>query len=153
MKKYIVLIAVCALVGSVAFGAGKETFGTKEEGKTGLPSLVSKLNTNFGILMDVTTASVASSTSTNALNITTGGIYQIFPNAAAGGTVNTNTLPNAAYKGQTVLIVVDPLATNSVAIAKSGNFAGPAILLAPGEATIIVATKAGGTNAWSGIVQ
>ena len=38
MKKYIVLIAVCALVGSVAFGAGKETFGTKEEGKTGMPS-------------------------------------------------------------------------------------------------------------------
>lgn len=88
---------------------------------------------------------------TNGQPVTLAGLVNLFKaiNNAVNLT-NTVTLANPSAAGQFAMVFNQKDATNTLAVALSGNFHGPALALAPGESAWLFSPTA--TN-WAGIGQ
>ena len=97
----------------------------------------------------LTTTPVASANATNGQAVTLSGLINLInaTGSAADGT-NTVTLANPSAAGVWAVVVNVDTATNLLAVAKTGNYYGPALELAPGESAILWAQS---TSKWHGI--
>jgi len=122
------------------------TFATTVE-VTGLTTLTG--GATVGAAGKVTTTPVAAANATNGQAVTLSGVINLInaTGSAANGT-NTVTLANASAAGVWAVIVNVDTATNLLAVAKTGNYYGPALELAPGESAILWAQS---TSKWHGI--
>ena len=98
-----------------------------------------------------TATPVANVNVTNLQAVTLSGFINLVTSLGteADGT-NTVTLANPTAAGQFAVIYNAAAATNLLAIAKTGNFAGPAVELGAGESCILFAPSA---TVWAGLGQ
>ena len=88
---------------------------------------------------------------TNGQPVTLSGVLTVLTGiGSAENDTNTITLVNPTSAGQWAILHCATASTNLVGIAKTGNFVGPAIELAPGESAYIFAP---GASSWAGIGQ
>ena len=127
-------------VAGTATLSGAATVGTTL-GVTGAATLASRFHTT----------PVANVTATNGQAMTLSGVINLMTAAGqANNYTNTVTLANPTATGQWGVIHNMTGATNLLAIAKTGNFKGPAVQLAAGESVILIAPSA---TTWAGIGQ
>ena len=97
------------------------------------------------------TTPVANAAATNEQVLTLAGVVNLFTASGQDNAfTNTVTLANPTAAGQWAIIYNAAAATNLLAIAKTGNFDGPALELAGGESAIIFAPS---STKWAGIGQ
>ena len=98
-----------------------------------------------------TTTPVANANVTNGQAVTLSGVINLLTGTGgAASATNTITIANPSAAGQWAILYNAAAATNNIAIAKTGNFDGPALDLGAGESAIIFAPAS--TN-WAGIGQ
>ena len=90
-------------------------------------------------------------TATNTQALTLSGVINLINATGQANTyTNTITLANPAAAGQMCILYNAAAATNLLAVAKTGNYDGPALELGAGESAIIFAPSA---TKWAGIGQ
>jgi len=88
---------------------------------------------------------------TNGQEVTLAGVVNLLQGAGSeNAETNTITLANPTAAGQWAIIYNSAAATNLIAVAKTGNFDGPALELGAGESAILFAPS---STKWAGIGQ
>jgi hypothetical protein len=108
-------------------------------------------NTTLGAAGKFITTPVANAAVTNGQAVTLAGVVNLLEGAGqANAETNTITLANPTAAGQWAIIYNSAAATNLIAVAKTGNFDGPALELGAGESAILFAPS---STKWAGIGQ
>jgi len=138
--------------GTIGAGANGTEFTVSSAGNTAVGGTLGVTgNTTLGAAGKFITTPVANANVTNEQVLTLAGVVNLF--TGVGGedaTTNTVTLANPTAAGQWAIIYNAAAATNLLAIAKTGNFEGPALLLSAGESAILFAPS---STKWAGIGQ
>ena len=135
-----------------AAGNGDTKFAVDDAGNTTVAGTLGVTgNTTLGAAGKLITTPVASANVTNGQAVTLSGVINLLSGTgSANAATNTITIANPTAAGQWAIVYNAAAATNLIAIAKTGNFDGPALELGAGESAIIFAPS---STKWAGIGQ